>query len=415
MTSVANIVLLLILAKAAAELALNRLNRRQVMAHAGRVPAVFREFIDEETYRKVFQYTLAKGRFGAIEDLCGSLLLLTVLFSGVLPWAFAKHTAHFGHSVLSMAGFLFLTTMGLSLASLPFDGYSQFRLEARFGFNNTSARLWWLDRLKGFLLGFAIGVPLLTLLLKLVDWSGSHWWLYGWACLTLFQVVMSVLAPILILPLFNQFSPLPDGSLKDRLMALAERTHFRAGVIQIMDGSKRSTHSNAFFTGLGRFRKIVLFDTLIQQLSELELEAVLAHEIGHYRKRHIPKSFLVSSASTLAGFYALSWLGQQSWLYPAFGFSPGPIAPAFLLFGLLAGTISFWISPLMNFWLRRHEYQADAFAAQSVGDARPLITALRKLSEKNLSNLTPHPLYSRFYYSHPTLVEREQALKSHML
>lgn len=411
MSTATLIALFLIVAKTIAEFVLNRLNRRQVLAHADRVPAAFREFIDDGTYQKSVQYTLAKSRFGQVEDLFNSLLLVVVLFSGFLPWAFANYTTHFGPSVASMAGFLFLIGLVLAIPALPFDWHSQFRLEARFGFNTTTPKLWWLDRLKGFLLGFVIGVPLLALLLKLVDWSRSRWWIYGWICLTVFQLVMSILAPILILPWFNKFSLLPDGSLKDRLLALAKRTNFRAAAIQVMDGSKRSTHSNAFFTGLGRFRKIVLFDTLIQQLSDSELEAVLAHEIGHYRKRHIPKFFLVSSAATLGGFYVVSWLSHQIWFYQAFGFSPGPIAPAFLLFGLLAGTVSFWISPLMNLWLRHHEYQADAFAVQSVGSPLPLITALRKLSEKNLSNLTPHPLYSRFYYSHPTLVEREQALK----
>jgi STE24 endopeptidase len=221
---------------------------------------------------------------------------------------------------------------------------------------------------------------------------------------------MAVLAPVLILPLFNKFTPLPEGSLRARLLGLADRTRFRARSIQVMDGSKRSRHSNAFFTGFGRLRKIVLFDTLIAQLEEPELEAVLAHEIGHFKKRHIPKMLVVSAAGSLAGFYFLSVLSRQDWFYRAFGFAPGNMSPALLLFGLVAGVVTFWISPLAHWWSRRHEYEADSFAASTMQEARSLVAALRKLNVKNLSNLTPHPWYSRFYYSHPTLLERETAL-----
>jgi STE24 endopeptidase len=221
---------------------------------------------------------------------------------------------------------------------------------------------------------------------------------------------MLVLAPVLILPLFNKFTPLPEGSLRARLLALAVRTGFHAKGIQIMDGSRRSRHSNAFFTGFGKFRKIVLFDTLVQQLSEPELEAVLAHEIGHYKRKHIIKLLTASAIGSLVGFYLLSVLAQQAWFYEAFGFEPGSIVTALLLFGLLSGLATFWLSPAINLWSRRYEYQADAFAAASAHEPQSLVGALRKLNEKNLSNLTPHPLYSGFYYSHPTLLEREKAL-----
>jgi STE24 endopeptidase len=225
-----------------------------------------------------------------------------------------------------------------------------------------------------------------------------------------FQLMMIVLAPVVILPLFNKFTPLPEGSLRERLLKLAERTDFRAQSIQVMDGSKRSRHSNAFFTGFGRFRKIVLFDTLIAQLAEPELEAVLAHEIGHYKKKHIVKMLGWSAMSSLGGFYVIAVLAKQEWFYRAFGFEPGNLTPALLLFGLLAGPVTFWLSPMLHAWSRRYEYQADAFAAQVMNESRSLIGALRKLTEKNLSNLTPHPVYSAFYYSHPTLLERERAL-----
>jgi STE24 endopeptidase len=222
---------------------------------------------------------------------------------------------------------------------------------------------------------------------------------------------MAVLAPVLILPLFNKFTPLPEGALRERLLALARKTSFRAQSIQVMDGSKRSQHSNAFFTGFGRFRKIVLLDTLVGQLAEAEMEAVLAHEIGHFKKKHVVKMVCLSAAGLLAGLYLVSWLARQAWFYRAFGFAPGGLAPAFLLFGLVSGAATFWLSPLVNLWSRHCEYQADAFAAATMGEPGSLIGALRKLSQKNLSNLTPHPLYSGFHYSHPTLLERERALR----
>jgi STE24 endopeptidase len=413
MNPIVAVVATLILAKWATELWLLRLNRDHVLKNAGAVPDAFKGIIEPATYARSVEYTLAKSRFHQWELLWGTVVLLAVLFSGVLPQGFDLFAGRFGASIWSMAAFLFTTGLVLSLASLPFDWYAQFRLEERFGFNTTTQRLWWLDRAKGLLLAMALGLPLLALLLKLAERAGAWWWLWAWAAILFFQLLMLVLAPVLILPLFNKFTPLPEGGLRERLLALAERTGFRARGIQVMDGSKRSRHSNAFFTGFGRFRKIVLFDTLIEQLQESELAAVLAHEIGHYKKGHIPKMLVWSAVSLLAGLYALAWLARQDWFYLAFGFEPGHLAPAFLLFGLLAGAVTFWLTPLANLWSRRFEYQADAFAARAMEESTSLVGALRKLNEKNLSNLTPHPLYSGFYYSHPTLLEREQALAEH--
>ncbi len=402
--------MMLICARWIAELWLSRLNRRHVLAHANEVPPAFRGMIDEPTYRKSVEYTLAKSEFADKEDGYNMAVLIIFLFSGVLPWAFQRFSDGLGQSAWAMAAFLFAIGLVISLPSLPFSWFSQFRLEEKFGFNTMTPKTWWTDLLKGFLLAIVLGYPLLVLILKIVQWTGAWWWLWAWAALLAFQFLMLVLAPVLILPLFNKFTPLPEGGLRARLLELAKRTQFRARSIQLMDGSKRSRHSNAFFTGFGRFRKIVLFDTLVQQLSEPELEAVLAHEIGHYKKKHIPKMLAFSAVSSLAGFYLISVLARQDWFYRAFGFEPGSVAPALLLFGLLAGTVTFWFSPLIHWWSRRYEYQADAFAARVMNEAQSLIGALRKLNEKNLSNLTPHPFYSGFYYSHPTLLEREQAL-----
>ncbi len=400
----------LILLRLAAELWLAWLNRSHVVKHAGAVPEAFREIIDPTTYAKSVQYTLARSRFGQMENIYSTAVLLAALFSGVLPWGFHTVAGAWGNSAWAMAALLFTVGIALTLPGLPFDWHAQFRLEERFGFNTTTPKTWWLDRLKGLLLGIALGFPLLVLVLKIVEWTGAYWWLWAWGALMAFQMVMLVLAPVLILPLFNKFTPLPEGTLRERLLELAGRTEFRAQSIQVMDGSKRSRHSNAFFTGFGRFRKIVLFDTLIQQLSEPELEAVLAHEIGHYKKKHVPKMLIFSALSSLVAFYIVAVLSRQEWFYGAFGFEPGNIAPALLLFALLSGVVTFWFSPLAHWWSRRHEYEADAYAAGVMKESHSLIGALRKLNEKNLSNLTPHPLYSGFYYSHPAMLEREQAL-----
>ena len=391
---------------------LARKNAAHVRSHRNSVPESFRETVDPATYAKSVDYTLAKSRLGQWDAAAETLVLLGVLLSGVLPWSRSTADHFLGASAWGQAAWLFLVGMAMSLPSIPFGWWEQFRLEQRFGFNTTTLGTWILDQLKGLLLAVCLGFPLLVLVLKLVGWMGSLWWFWAWAALLTFQLIMVVLAPVVILPLFNQFTPLAEGSLRDRLLALGQRTGFNARTILVMDGSKRSHHSNAFFTGFGRFRKIVLFDTLMAQLNEPELEAVLAHEVGHYKRGHIPKMLAWAAASSLAAFAVIGWLGGKPWFAGAFGFPPDSgVAPSLLLFALLSGAVTFWFSPLANFWSRKHEYEADAFARAAVGGAAPLISALRKLAEKNLSNLTPHPWFSAFYYSHPTLLEREQALR----
>src|SRR6266496_381171 len=417
MPQFAFIALVMILARAITGLWLSRLNQHHVRAHVNEVPPAFRGIIDEAIYRRSVEYTLAKSRFGDIADVFDVVVLIAVLFSGVLPWAFGRFSASFGSSILAMAGFFFVIGIALSIPGLPFAWYAQFKLEERFGFNMTSIKTWILDRVKGFVLAVLLGYPLLALVLKLIEWTGANWWLWAAAVVIAFQLLLLLNAPAVMMPLLNKFTPLPEGALRERLFALAQRTDFPTRSIEVMEGSKRSRHSNAFFTGLGRFRNIVLFDTLIAQLTEPELESVLAHEIGHYKKRHVLKLLGVSIAGVFVAFAAIAWLAHQDWFYRAFGFehhggfAAANVVPAMLLFGLLAGTISFWLSPFIHIWSRRFEYEADAFARATTREAQSLIEALRKLNKKNLNNLTPHPLYSGFYYSHPTLLERERALR----
>ena len=393
------------------ELVLSACNRAEVRRHAAAPPPAVAAIMDAETYAKSTAYTLEKSRFGALTGIFDTLVLAMAIFGGVLPWLFA-HIAAWGGpgAVWSHAVFILVATMLLAVPSLPFEWWEQFRLEEKFGFNKSTASLWVMDKLKGAALMLGLGFALLWALLSLVKWVGDAWWLWGFALLFGFQLLMLVLYPKLILPLFNKLTPLPEGELRARLLALGDRTGFRAQTIEVIDGSKRSGHSNAYFTGFGRFRRIVLFDTLIAQLTAEELEAVLAHEIGHYRRGHIPKMIAMSAAMMLGGFAVVAWLARSPWFNLSFGFPAGELAPSFLLFALLSGLVTFWFSPLMNVLSRKHEYEADAIAREAMGGPAAMLGALRKLAQKNLSNLTPHRWFSAFYYSHPTLVERERAL-----
>lgn len=394
-----------------AELVLMALNRAEVRRHADAPPAAVSAIVDTATYQKSVAYTLEKSRFGMLTEIFDTLVLALVIFGGVLPMLYSEVVGWGGpDAIWTRALFILLAGVLLSIPALPFEWWEQFRIEERFGFNKSTAGLWVMDKVKGALVMFALGFPLLWVLLWLVNRAGNAWWIWGFAFMFGFQLLMLILYPKLILPLFNKLTPLPEGELRTRLMALGDRTGFRANAIEVIDGSKRSGHSNAYFTGFGRFRRIVLFDTLIAQLTPEELEAVLAHEIGHYRRGHIPKMIAMSAVMMFAGFWAIAWLARSPWFNAAFGFPPGEIAPSFLLFGLLSGLVTFWFAPLGNLLSRKYEYEADAFARDAMGGPVAMVGALRKLAQKNLTNLTPHRWFSGFHYSHPTLVEREAAL-----
>ncbi len=413
MNLILTVFVILLLLKLLSSIGLDVLNMRHARAQSAEVPEAFRDFIDEPTYAKSIEYTVAKTRFGIVNDLYDAGILALVLLSGFLPWLYGQLTALLGYGVWGQALVLFATGILLSIPGMPFDWWSTFRLEERFGFNKSSLQLWIVDKFKGLLIGFIIGYPLLALLIFLVSAVGSLWWLWGFTVFFLFQLVMVVAYPMFIMPLFNKLEPMEDGELKTRLFNLAERTGFQAKTILVMDGSKRSGHSNAFFAGFGKFRRIVLFDTLIEQMEADELEAVLAHEIGHYKKGHIPQRIILSAVTTFLMFALIGWLANAAWFTEAFHFaseSTQSIVPVLLLFMLLSGLVTFWLAPFSSLWSRKHEYEADAFARDAMGQPQSLSRALRKLHKENLSNLTPHPAYSGFYYSHPTLLEREAAL-----
>jgi len=415
MNEVLAVFICLLLLKLGVSLFLDQINLKHVRAHSAAVPEGFCEFIDLSTYQKSVEYTIAKTRFGMVQGVYDALILAVLILTGFLPWLYSKFSVLFGYGIWGQAFVLFLITLLLGLFSLPFDWWGTFRLEERFGFNKSTQPLWIVDKIKGLVLGLAIGYPLLVLLMYLVNRASDLWWIWGFGVFFLFQLVMVIVYPMFIMPWFNKMEPLEEGELKERLFNLADRTGFKANTILVMDGSKRSGHSNAFFAGFGRFRRIVLFDTLIDQMNHEELEAVLAHEIGHYKKGHIPKMILLSGLLTFGMFALLGWLASGTWFAEAFLFSAEAAAyfvPVLLLFMLLKGLLTFWLSPLGSILSRKHEYEADAFARDSMNSAEPLIQALRKLHKENLSNLTPHPVYSGFYYSHPTLLEREGALNT---
>lgn len=414
MHSVLIAALALLALKTIVSLALDWINLGHVRKNAGSVPESFRDFIDTETYAKSTAYTEARTRFGMLSEVFDALILALILLFGVLPWLYVGLGTWLGAGVWGQSFILIAILFILGLPGLPFDWWSTFRIEARFGFNKSTLKLWITDKIKGSLIGLAIGLPLLSFLLWLVGALGTYWWLWGYGVFFLFQLVMVVAYPMFIMPLFNKLEPLEEGDLKTRLFALADRTGFKAQTILVMDGSKRSGHSNAFFAGFGRFRRIVLFDTLIEQMNTEEIEAVLAHEIGHYKLGHIPKMILLSAVSTFVMFATLGWLTHADWFVSAFYFDPAlvqSLVPVFLLVALLGGLVGFWFGPLSSRLSRKHEYEADAFARRAMQGPDALIAALRKLHKENLSNLTPHPLYSAFHYSHPTLPEREGALR----
>lgn len=402
-------------------LGLDFLNRREIGRHAG-PPPIFKGNFDPETFARSRAYSLERLRFDSVSLLYGTLVTLVLLFSGFLPWLDRVLSSPLGRGPAQGAAFLASVAVLTTVLKLPFAAWQTFRIEGRHGFNTMTWGLWCQDLAKGALLSAVLGLPLLYVLLFVMDRAGGLWWLWAFLLVLGFQLLMVVLYPSFIAPLFNRFKPMEEGALKTSLLELASALRFPSRGIFVMDGSRRSTHSNAYFTGFGRFRRIVLFDTLLAQMTARELKGVLAHEIGHYKLGHIHKLLAVQVVMLLALFWVASLALAWPPLYAAFGFAPpvmGPQGPegagpavGLFLFLTVFSTLSLLLSPLQNFLSRRHEYQADAFAVRAVGDADGMADALLKLSRKNLSNLTPHPWYSAFHYSHPALAERLAALRS---
>jgi STE24 endopeptidase len=389
---------------------------RHVAAHRDQVPTAFSGTVTLEAHRKAADYTLAKGRFGLLATAFGGAVLLGWTLLGGLDalnelLRDALRPA-FGDMAYQLALLAAFAAIG-GLLDLPLEWYGTFRIEQRFGFNRMTLRLWLADMAKGTLIGALIGLPLAALILWIMGASGGLWWLWAWVAWVAFNLTLLVLYPTVIAPIFNKFEPLADDALRTRVQALMQRCGFAAKGLFVMDGSKRSAHANAYFTGLGAAKRVVFFDTLLKRLTPGEVEAVLAHELGHFKHKHVLQRMVGIFGFSLLGLALLGWLAGQSGFYAGLGVSPNLAAPndalALLLFMLALPPFVFFVSPLMAVFSRRHEFQADAYACAQA-DGRDLARALLKLHEDNASTLTPDPVYVRFYYSHPPASERLAAL-----
>jgi len=382
---------------------------RHVAQHREAVPEAFAATIDTAAHHKAADYTIAKLRLGHWDmALDTAMLVMWTLLGGLGlldQWLLNLLGPSMWQQISLVVSFILIS----AVVSLPLSYIQTFKIEQAFGFNRMTLGLWLTDMLKASLLGAVLGLPLLWLVLYLMQSGGAWWWMIAWGVLVFYQLFVMWLAPSVIMPLFNKFLPLEDAALKTRVMALMQRTGFQANGFFVMDGSRRSAHSNAFFTGLGKQKRVVFFDTLLKQLNADEMEAVLAHELGHAKLKHIPKSLFNSFLFTLVGLAGLGWLSSQSWFYEGLGIQPHLASPndaiALLLFMMFVPLVTFVTTPWHSARSRQHEFEADAFACQYANGA-DLRQALLKLYQDNASTLTPDPLYVAFYHSHPPAAQR---------
>lgn len=386
-------------------------NRLNLQALSQKVPNEFEGVYDEDTYAKSQKYTRVNTKFGFITGTFDLLLLLIFWFAGGFNWL-DQWARGFEFGVIG-TGLIFIGALVLAkiVISLPFSIYSTFVIEERFGFNKTDAKTFTADRLKGLLLSILIGAPLLAGIIAFFEYGGTWAWLYAWLAVTTFSLVMQYIAPTWIMPLFNKFEPLEDGELRQAIEAYAETVNFPLQGIYVMDGSKRSSKSNAFFTGFGKNKRIALFDTLIENHTTEELVAVLAHEIGHYKKKHIVKNMTISILHTGIMFALLSIFLQVPALFDAFFMEQMSVYAGLLFFGMLYSPVETLLGIGMQMMSRKHEYEADEFAAKTISESEEMVNVLKKLSKDNLSNLTPHPFYVFLNYSHPPVLRRIAAIR----
>lgn len=411
-STILNIYLVLLVIEIVFSIVLDRLNLKHILTHSTKVPEYLKGAISEETYKKSVQYSTTKLRFSILATFFNGLVLFILVATGFFG-DIDRYVNHIGFNVYGQAiVYLLLITLIFSILSLPFSLYSTFVIEERFGFNTMTFRLWIIDRLKSMV----ISAILLSILVSGLIWfmitAGDLWWVYGFLFIAFMQVFLIFVYPLWIAPLFNKFTELERGALKNKIEQIADLSGYKAKSIFVMDGSKRSKHANAYFTGFGTAKRIVLFDTLLQTLRDDQVVSVLAHEIAHEKLNHIKKSMALSLGLLLFGFYIIDLLLNYEPLFFAFGFDRTSYHGALVLFSFASAPVTFWLSPLFSMLSRIHEYEADAFAIKLVKTANDLKTALVELSKKSLSNFTPHPLYSFFHYSHPTLHERIKAMEA---
>ncbi|MGR9072644.1 MAG: M48 family metallopeptidase [Gammaproteobacteria bacterium] len=390
---------------------LSRRQMRHVAGHRDSVPEAFSDTVSIEAHQKAADYTLAKGRLGEIDGFLGVIFLLILTLGGGIDFFFKLWGTFDLTPIVAGLGAIASVFLVMHLLELPTVVYQTFVIEEKFGFNRNTPKQFIKDQVIQLILMLLIGLPILALILWVMNSVGGWWWLLAWGILMVFSLLMSWLFPTLIAPLFNKFTPLKEGSLKDRIQELLSRCGFKSNGIFVMDGSKRSGHGNAYFTGIGNNKRIVFFDTLVDSLEEEELEAVLAHELGHFKCRHVVKMLIATAVMTLISLAILGWLIDKEWFYTGLGISEPSHAAALLLFMLVSPVFSFFIQPITSYFQRKYEFEADDFASRHA-KASKLISGLVKLYRENASTLTPDPLYSAFHYSHPPAAIRIANLES---
>lgn len=393
---------------------------RRHLAHVSRhrvaVPEAFHDKVALVEHQKAADYTSAKTRFAMLTSVFDAVLLLGFTLGGGIQFIAGRVSANldsgwFGTPIARGMVIVAIVLAVYSLLEAPFNIYRTFVIEARFGFNKMTFRLYLLDALKGMLIGAILGLPLLFSVLWLMERMGTYWWLYVWLVWVVFNLLLLFIYPSYIAPLFNKFSPLNDETIKTRIESLLKRCGFTAQGLFVMDGSRRSAHGNAYFTGFGKTKRIVFFDTLLERLNINEIEAVLAHELGHFKQHHVIKRIVMTFALSLGFLWLLGMLMQTSWFYQGLGVNTPSTALALLLFFMTLPVFSFLLSPLMSLYSRKHEFEADAYAATQT-DAADMVAALVKMYQDNASTLTPDPLYSKFYDSHPPAMVRISHLQT---
>lgn len=411
-TQVTTLFLFFTLSKLLVEVYLSYRNNQHVKANQKAVPKQFQSKIELSEHQKAAQYTMAKGRLQILHMIFDTLVLFAwTIFGGLNALYLQTKALNFSLLWTDTLFFLFFTLIG-ALISLPFGLYSTFVLEEKFGFNKTTLKIFMTDLLKQTVLGIIIGVPLILGLLSILQMMGDLWWLYAWAFLSLFQLIMIWAYPTLIAPLFNKFEPLEDGETKEKIVALLQRLGFSHKGLFVMNASMRSSHGNAYFTGFGKNKRIVFFDTLLNSLNPQEVESVLAHELGHFKHKHILKMIIRSFILSLIGFAILGQLIHSEVFLRGHGLNPEvtSMACGLLLFALVSSVYTFFLTPLTTWLSRKNEFEADSFAAQHAS-AQHLIEALVKMYKDNASTLTPDPIYSNFYHSHPPALIRVKHLE----
>ena len=379
---------------------LSRRHVQHVLLNRNKVPSAFQESITHEAHQKAADYTVDKARLADFDRILGVGVLLVFTLGGGIAWIQGLWEGFELGPIAKGVGMILTTLLVAQLIELPISFYQTFVIEERYGFNKTQVPQFLKDLVLQTLLSFVMGAPLIALILWVMESTGAYWWLLAWSILISFSILMSWAYPTLIAPLFNKFTPLPDPELRSRIESLLDRCGFQSKGIFVMDGSKRSGHGNAYFTGVGASKRIVFFDTLVDSLEHDELEAVLAHELGHFKCRHVIKMLITSSLLSLIGFAVLGWVSQEPWFFEGLGVPTPGAAPALLLFMLTAPVFTVFLKPLMAAFQRRFEFEADDFASSHT-EARHLVSALVKLYRENASTLTPDPLYAAFHYSHP--------------